>query len=507
MADQFNSLKYRVQEDIFDSKSMLDETNFYSQRQGSPDVLSRKLTYILGDYTKNYPLSLMTEGGIGYDKNVMKSSAVELQDVQFTYPVMGRTGKVAICQGSPYTNDDTPGIGNTPFYIYLDDNWIKRFRIIQSQNGVQAYVLEDPEPLVAGGFRYKVQLDPAEPEDSCPLSELEAGIRWVDLTVNVPESESRGTETGMVMPGMFKNQMGFLRLSMSWAGNAANKVMKITVTNPKTGQSTDVWMDYFMWQFEKEWLSIKEHSYWYSRYNRLQNGTVPLKDLFSGKIIPRGSGLLEQIPNHGTFSAPTYDFLANKVGDALYGQEDANNMMITFHTGKGGLRDIDRAMKAEGVKFLTDWGNVADKFVTGTGRELMLGGFFNGFYHIDGHVVRVKYNPLFDHGKVAQVSPKHPESGLPLESHRLVMIDDNDYDGQPNLRRVAQKGRSFLDGVVPGLTPAPRSLQVLTGQTGGSASKILATEQDKESYHRFSSCGIQLMNAKRCFDLQCVAGL
>jgi hypothetical protein len=507
MADQFNGLKFRVQEDIFDSKSMLDETNFYNQRQGSPSVLSKKLTYILGKESQEYPISLMTEGGIGYDGGAMKRTAVELDDVQFTYPVMGRNGKVAVCIGSPYVDGDKPGVGNMPFFIYLNDNWIKRFKTIVSTHGVSAYVLEDPEPLVGGGFKYKIQLNPAGPADYCPTSELVNGTLWVDTMVNVAESESRGTETGMVMPGMFKNQMGFLRLSSSWAGNAANKTMKIDITNSQ-GKTTNVWMDYFMWQFEKEWLSIKEHSYWYSRYNRLTNGEIPLKDLFTGKVIPTGSGLLEQIPNKSTYSDLTYDFLANKVGDALFGQADAAGLSITLHTGTGGRRAFHRAMIAAGAEFVGAYGagNVADKFVTGTGRNLMLGGFFDGFYHIDGYVIKLKYNPIFDRGKIAQVSPKHPESGLPLESYRMVFIDDNDYDGQPNIQHVAQKGRAYLDGVVQGLTPAPRSVELLSGITGGAASKLLSTEQDKSSYHRFSSCGIQMLRANRCFDLQCVAG-
>jgi len=117
----------------------------------------------------------------------------------------------------------------------------------------------------------------------------------------------------------------------------------------------------------------------------------------------------------------------------------------------------------------------------------------------------VKYNPIFDRGKVAQVSPKHPESGLPLESYRMVFIDDNDYDGQPNIQHVAQKGRSFLHGMMPGLAPAPKSVSLALGMDANS--KVLVTEVDKSSYHRFSSCGIQMLKGNRCFDLQCIAGL
>jgi hypothetical protein len=184
-------------------------------------------------------------------------------------------------------------------------------------------------------------------------------------------------------------------------------------------------------------------------------------------------------------------------------------MTITLMTGKGGMRAIDTAMKAQGIKFLSSFGggDIASKFVTGTGSDLMLGGFFTGFYHIDGYTIKVKYNPLFDHGKVAQKSPKHPETGYPLESYRMVFIDDNDYDGQPNLQVVCQTGRALLDGVVKGLTPMPKSLQIKGNFNSDLNSALLATDVDKSSYTRLSTRGIQLLRANKCFDLQCVAGL
>jgi len=506
MANQvYPAYKYQVQEQIFDAKSMLDETNFYHQRQGAPSILTAKLTYILGDYNKAFPLSGMTVGGVGYGSN---NTTKEIDDVQFTYPVMGRDDKA--CPVLTTNGDSTTklGLGNQPFYLTFADNWIKRFYIIQSQGGSQAYVLEDGEPQPTGGFRYKVVLDPAGPSDYLPLSEATAGCNWVPLHTAVAESESRTTETGMVMPGLFKNQMGFMRTGMSWAGNAANKVMKIDITN-QDGKTTNVWMDWFMWQFEKRWLSDCEHYYWYSRYNRLSDGTIPLKDMLTGKVIPRGSGVLEQIGNKSTYSKMTYNTLANKVGDALFGQTDSGSMSITLMTGTGGYREFDRAMKDAGAQILGPLGagDIASRFVTGTGRNLALGGFFDTFYHIDGYTIKVKKNPIFDVGRVAIASPKHPETGLPLESYRMVFLDDSDIDGQPNIMHVAQKGRSFIDGVIPGLTPMPKSLQILSGNSGMQASKLLATDQDKSAYTRMKSAGIQILRANRCFDLQCVAGL
>jgi len=497
------NFQYQVKEQVFDPKSNLDELNFYHQNQGQISKLTKKLTYLLGDYGKNYPISMMTMG------NIAKSSAsVELDDVQFTYPVMGRLDKASQVSSTSYTAADRPGIGFSEFKLRFGDNWIKRFYVIQSSRGIQAQVLEDPIQI-GDEWEYRCQLSPAEEGDYVPFSEVSGGTLWVELFAAVAESESRGTRSKMVAPGLYKNQMGFIRASMEWAGNSANRVMDIEMTTDKgTGKG---WMDFFMWQFENRYLRECENYYWYSRYNRLGNSSIPLKDVLTGKVVPMGSGLFEQIQNKSTFSTLSYNSLSYKIGDALFGQSDTGGMSITLHTGLGGLQDIDRCLKEKGYTMIGNFQGVADKFVSGSGNsmhDLMLGGFFTGFYHVDGYVIKVKHNPMFDKGQVALASPIHPISGYPLESHRMVFIDDNDYDGQPNIQHVAQTGRSFLHGIVPGMTPMPKSLKILGGfNLTTDQAQLLATEVDKSSYHRLKSAGIQMLRANKCFDLQCVAGL
>lgn len=498
------NFQFQVHEQTtFDPTSMRDEVNFYHQRHGKISELTRKLTYIMGDRTKKYPISTMTLGNLG-----SPNAAVELDDVQFTYPVMGRKTKATGISSTSYIATDKPGLGHSLFKLRFNDNWIKRYKIIESSRGIQAYVHEDPISI-GDEWEYTVQLDPAEADDFCPFSELSPGAQWIEVNTAVAESESRGTRSRMVAPGLFKNQMGFMRASTEWAGNAANKYMNIEVTNPVTKKSSTAWMDFAMWQFEEQYMDECENGYWYSRYNRLASGNVPLKDLLTGKIIPRGSGILEQIQNKSTYATMSYASLSNKVRDALWGQDDTDGMSVTLHTGTGGREVFHNLAIAKGATFLTDFTGVADKFVSGSGRDLMLGGFFNGFYHIDGYTIKVKYNPLFDKGHIALVSPKHPETGLPLESYRMVFIDDNDYDGQPNIQHVAQRGRSFRHVYVPGMAEAPKSLRIMTQGASGPEGLVpmAAHEVDKGGYHRFKSAGIQMLRANRCFDLQCVAGL
>lgn len=500
----FPAIKFQVQEAMFDSKSMLDETNFYAQRQGQPAELTKTLTYMLGSYNKNYPISMMTMGGIGYG---VTNTAIEIDDVQFTYPVMGSETKASVIWSTEYDSSDKPGINHSRFYATFTDNWIKRYYIIQSERGIQAYVHSDGEPQPSGGYRYELQLDPATASDYCNYLQLEPGTKWIEIHTAVAESESRNTESKMVMPGMFKNQMGFTRAGISWAGNAANKMMRISVQTDKG--TTNMWMDLAMWQFEKRWMEECEHYYWHSRYNRLNDGTIPLKDQLTAKVIPRGSGIFEQITNKSTYSRLTYKSLANKIGDALYGQNDTGGMNLTLFGGTGARREFHRAILAEGGSFIGPMGagDIASKFVTGTGYNLMLGGYFDGFYHIDGYTIKFKYNPMNDIGRVAKASPLHPESGLPLESYRMTFIDDSDVDGQPNIQHVTQRGRSYIEGVLRGLTPIPKSLAIKTGGNSSNERIDLGSVQDKSEYTRMKSGGIQILRANRCFDMQCVAGL
>lgn len=505
-----NKLRFQVQQDIFDATSMLDENNFYAQRHGKPAELSMKITWLLGDNTRSFPLAMATMGDIvntstgGFKK--ANNKVREIDDTQFTWPVMSRLNKAVIVAKT--STDTNPGLGNLPFKITFTDNWIKRNYMIESPLGIQAYVLGDGVK-VSEGYEYTVQMNAVSDKAICPASELKAGVLWADLNTFNPESQSRGTEFKRVAPGKYKNQMSFIRLSHQWAGNSANKVMSITIDPGNGKKPLSLWMDFEHYQFERAWLEECEHMFWYSRYNRRANGEIPLRDIITGKVIPTGAGLLEQINNYSTYTRLTYNYLQNTVANALFGQSDTDGMSITLYTGRGGMREFDRAMKEVGIVQQAISGNVADKFIKGSNYDLALTGFFNTMYHIDGYVIKVKHNPIFDYGRRALKSPLHPETGFPLESYRMVFVDDGEFDGEPNLVFVCEKGRRFLHGVVRGLTPLPKQYEIIS--TGGNISAgdlaLMSSDVDEASYHRLASGGIQLRRGNTSMHLECVAGL
>ncbi len=503
-----NKFRFQMQQDIFDSKSMMDENNFYAARHGKPDELTQKLTWLLGDNTKSFPLAMATMGDIvsaagGFKKTNAKVR--ELDDPQFTWPVMSRLNKAVEVAETPSSTVDL-GLGQSIFKLTFKDNWFKRNYMIESPLGVQAYVLGDGVKTGDGKYEYTLQLNAVSDLAVCPASEVQASTLWSDLNTFNAQSESRGTEFKRVAPGKFKNQLSIIRMSHQWAGNSANKVMSITI-NAENKEPLKLWMDFEQYQFERAWLEEVEHLFWYSRYNRRSNGTIPLRDYITGKEILTGGGILEQVNNYTQYTRLTYNFLQNVVANAFFGQSDTDGMSITLYTGKGGMREFDRAMKESGTiqnLLAGGAGNIADKFVQGNNHDLVANGFFNAMYHIDGYYIKVKHNPIFDYGRRAVKSPLHPETGFPLESYRMVFIDDGMYDGEPNLQFVCEKGRRMLHGVVTGLTPLPRQYRIMSGLNNFSSGDLAAISSDIDaaSYHRLASCGVNLRRGNTSLHLQ-----
>ncbi|UCD07854.1 MAG: hypothetical protein JSW41_02720, partial [Candidatus Aenigmatarchaeota archaeon] len=165
-----------------------------------------KLTWLLGDSTRSFPLSMATMGDVVTPNGFKKSNSKlkEMNDIQYTYPVMSRLNKAAILAED--NTDVNAGIGGSTFKLVFTDNWIKQNYMIESPLGVQAYVLRPGEP-VSQGYEYELQLNAVTDKTVVPISEMTAGTKWVELNTFNAESESRGTAFKRVAPGKFKNQM------------------------------------------------------------------------------------------------------------------------------------------------------------------------------------------------------------------------------------------------------------------------------------------------------------
>jgi len=267
----------------------------------------------------------------------------------------------------------------------------------------------------------------------------------------------------------------------------------------KDGQTTKLWMDYEEYRHMLKFKEECEMYYWYGAKTYDDNGVNQMLDE-NGQPVISGPGLFEQIINKDTYSSLTQSKIEDVIGDLFYGMTDATDKQVTLYTGIGGAREFDKAMR----NYYATGGLTASNsylqttqptFITGSGRNLGITGYFTSYDHIDGHRVNVVKVPLFDHGPVAQASKKHPESGLPLESYRMVFVDQSSYDGENNLQMINKKGREMLRWAVAG-SVVPK---------GFAGTDTRASDIDGASVHMLKTAGILLRRFDTSLDLQCVA--
>lgn len=474
-----------IYHDKFDGTGFTNENSLANALLTKPDKLNPVITHLAGEESKKFPLTFMTEGQKGGYKTI------DLQDIQYEWDTIGRMKQGDKLVGTTYVSGDKPGLNFTPFFITFESNWLKVQHMLRSPNGVQARIMERPKQYGLH-WLYKLQLNSTDPAEYCPLSELTAGMVWT-MTGAAPVSESfsMGNESNVQMPGKMKNQISILRKSYKWGGNIKNRQVEVQFNIE--GVKTSYWMAFEEWQHMIDWKQKCEENYWYSKYNRLADGSIALKDYDNGFPIPTGAGVDFQIPNRDTFSFLTYKKVKETVGDVMYGATDTGAMNVILYTGIGGLEEFSDAMTQQAGTYTQI---IGDKFVKGDDRNLYLTGFFTKFKHVDGHEIEVRHLPLLDFGSVAESSPKHPVSGKPLSSYDMYFVDQSMYDGEPNVQMLSQKGRSMVRGVVRGMAPVdPMSFS--------GNNENIATEKDECSIHFLSAKGVCIRRNNHCFKLSC----
>jgi hypothetical protein len=464
---------------IWNEQGKTNDNSLQRQLLLKPEKLTPVLTYLMGQEDERFPLSFLTEG---------MQNTMEIEGNEFEYNIIGRLYSPVMLAES-FTSSTQPGIGFTPFKLVFSERRFARDYMIFTPNGYQIRVTEDPTQR-GTNWEYTFVLNATNASEFVPVSELVAGNLFSQAFAPVASFGSTGNESFAAAPGIVRGQITTIRKSFAWEGNAVERTMTMQVQTDKG--TTNYWWDFEEYQHMISFKLECEMLYWYAKDNRDDRGIITLKDK-NGVAIPIGDGLLEQITNKDTYGILTTQKVKQVVRDALYGMSDASKKSITLFTGVGGVEEFDNAMKddlASKSYIKLD----AGKFVYGTGRNLELSGFFSTYQHIDGHTITIKRVNLFDDGPKALASPKHPISGLPLESYRMVFVDTSTYNGKPNLIMINKKGRAMIRRVVAGINELPSDFK---------GNDFRASDKDASSIHLLKASGIVLRRFNTSIDLQC----
>jgi len=483
MANQGTNIS--VQKTFYNDSQMTDMNSLANAMLSKPTELSPIITHLSGKDDKRFPLSFLTEG-VG---NVKSIDRLEYEYRVATHRLRTRPVAAAGPTGGAI------GQGGATFALEFPDKHFVFPYVLVSQAGTQARIMQAPVQAAGGtGWKYTLQLINPASTAVVAATDCVAGALWAQMYAPVGVDFSRGNASNWESPGLVRNKLTTVRKSYHMSGNAKDFVAEFSLPT-KGGSTTKLWMDYEEYLHMLDFKEECEMYYWYGQKTYDSNGHTSMKDE-NGQPVIVGPGLLEQIVNTDTYSVMTETKLKNIIGDLFYQMTDASKKQVTLYTGTGGAREFDEALKNHLGSTAQSWKvGGENRFITGSGRNLGLTGYFTSYEHVDGHVVNVVKLPLFDHGAVAQARGKHPVTGYSLESYRMVFVDQSNYDGQSNLQMINKKGRESMRWCVAG-SVVPR------GFDSGSSR---ASDVDGASVHMLKTAGIALKRFDTSLDITCTA--
>lgn len=469
----------------FGDTGVSDMASLSSALLTKPAEISRVMTYIGGREdgygSKRYVLTMLTEGG---------GNTIGIDSLEYTYNIFERTNPAIPISLAPGSVADL-GKGGLPFVLtFPNKRFIFPYNIV-GKSGTQVRIMQMPRQ-VGPNWEYTVQLINPDLNATLPAADVQPGALWSQLYAAVGVDWSRGNASNTSTPGKVKDKLTTIRKSYQLSRNANDFVMTIGLPK-KDGGYSKYWMDFHEWQIYIQWKEEMETLYWYGERSYDMTGETRLRDENDQPIII-GPGVLQQIGNKETFSELTVNKIKNTIGDMFYSMTDSQKKEITLYTGTGGGQDFDEAMKNEmlgkGYTVTAD-----GKFISGSGRNLTLTGYFTSYEHINGHTIKVAVVPGFDDGAFAASRAKHPRTGYSLESHRMVFLDTGSYEGEPNLRMLQKNGAEMIRWAVTGSV-------VPKGFTGNDTR---ASDIDGASVHYLKVGGVVLRRTDTSLDMQCVA--
>lgn len=467
----------------YNDEQMTDSNSLARALVQSPEKLASSVIFLGGKSSSKFPLVTLTEG--------VRNTETIINKDEYEYDVMA---ELRYTRNLTQTvSGSAVGKGGAIFYLSFPDRWFINQYVLMGRSGTQVRIMGDPQPD-GNDWKYPVQLISPSPEAVMPSSDLVAGAAFGQLFAPVGKDFSRGNASNWETLGKVRHKLTTVRKSYQFAGDAVNFVADIRLPK-KGGGETQMWMDFEEWQYMLQWNQEKELLLWYGQQSYNERGITQLKDPDTGQPIVIGPGLLEQIQNKDTYSKLTVNKIKNTVRDLFYGLSDKQDFkQITLYTGTGGAEEFHNAI-AEEVENKTYLILDQGKFITGSGNSLELGGYFRTYQHIDGHTVTVTTVPHFDRGPVADVRPKHPRTGLSLESYRMVFLDQSNYGGSPNVVQIRKKGREFMKWYTAGSVVPPGFSQTEMSR---------ASDIDGASVHMLANCGVCLKRFNTSLDMECV---
>lgn len=464
---------------------LIDTNKISLASQQRPYEVSTILSYVFGTKDNGYSTSLdMLTGGLG---NVMT-----IDQPSFEWGVMidqdrAVTIRDAKWNGAAIGGNSTPGLGNTPITLWLEDAWFGPGATIEFDDKSQARIQD--APYQDGNlYVYTVFVSNGSPASYIDPAVLASGCQVNRLASAYEEYSEEADILNYNTHFKMRNYLTTVRLSYDITGSAYSTVMAVALKDPKTGKTSYLWSTFQEWVAMREWYKRLERALVYNQNNVNKDGSCNLKGK-NGRPAFIGAGLLEQIApsNRRYYTRLTAELLEDFLFDLSYNVLGTNERKFVALTGEMGMREFDRVLKEK----MANMNLIDTVFVTGSGDNLKFGGQFKTYAMSNGIELTLKYFPLYDNTTYNR--QLHPVTLKPLESYRMTFLDLGRRDGEANIVKVVRKDREFVNWCTAGsVTPAGYA---------HSNTEVRSNAKDGYSVHFLGEVGIMLKDPRACGEL------
>lgn len=450
-----------------------------------PAKVDSVLSYWFGQSQSNI-LTLLT-GGIGNTEGVEIGSNEYQWDL---YTWNDRSIEIIKNYGD---GGGTPGFMGTTFRLQLREGRFRNSDVLVTTKGTHIRVMEDPTPS-GSGFDYTFQINNGNDKKFLLATEIAPGQRLSKDYSTVAEGSRKGGSIDYRTPFKLRNCLTTIRKDFEVTRSAAKSLITVDMFHPNDPKKTTrMWTTLAEWTAMSQFYTEQNKLFMYGEYNRTPTNTVQLLDGRSMPII-EGAGLRAQISpaNRWYYSRLTYDYLFNFLLDLSYNaQEWGGNYKFLALTGKMGMIEFNRAMKEQATLLPVQLYD-ANKFIGGSGQELVLQGQFTGVKFTNGIELVVKEFPMYD--DIERNRELDPVSGKPLESFRFTIIDIGQGGQGAGIKKMCRKDSDLIMWHSGGsIDPS--------GNTKKSLSTMGSSGFDGYEGYLLSECGIKLSNPLACGEL------
>lgn len=407
--------------------SELTDQNSLAQALLTKPEISSTLAYAFGD---KYHLQYLTQGSGRVDTGRVKDRFKTIGNSEFMWALQGMLHKSIPITGavSPSVNI---GKGVTPFTIPLSQKYFGLGDVVRFEDGTLARVQQQPDPQ-GNDFLYTFQLVTGDRTDVVDVADTALG-KELSFEYSAFEEHSEGGTSKEAFPMWFKNQMTTSRLRHGMSGGAQTDVIVLQSTQGGGAKPKALWAPEKTYQQMLEWQKAAERQRWYGIYNRTADGEVLLPGS-NGRPVLTGAGVLQQIAksNKRTYNVGSEKLYREFISDLMMNSRDSENKKFFAFTGRGGMDEFNTAMR-DAIKATSI---IDTHLVTRNGMNLTFGSDFTTYKGLNGTEVTVVHNPIFD--DPVHNRKLHPQTNLPQESYRFVVLDFSDYGGEPNISMLAK---------------------------------------------------------------------